>query len=164
MASLQTNFRCACVIKKLITLENNHSCKCKLVIVLRLQIECFSLCIFLFSVPLSPRFIINHPETVSCCNFLFVFTFVGDDFGRELSFKAQRDVDLENKKPKLRWDGFKMGAATLPELSDWALPIPSCSKSKVNLFPVLEDSVRHLTCIWRPFSFYKSCTGRIIAQ
>ena len=34
---------------------------------------------------LSP-FIINHPETVNCCNFLFVFTFVGD-FGRELSCK-----------------------------------------------------------------------------
>ena len=25
--------------------------------------------------------------------------------------------------------------------------------------PALKDSVRHLTCIWRPFSFYKSCNG-----
>ena len=38
------------------------------------------------SLPLSPLFIINHPETANCCNFLFVFTFVGD-FGRELSCK-----------------------------------------------------------------------------
>ena len=35
---------------------------------------------------LAPPFIINHPETVNCCNFPFVSTFVGD-FGRELSYK-----------------------------------------------------------------------------
>ena len=46
----------------------------------------FSLAFFLFSLPSSPPFIINHPDTVNCCNFPFVSTFVGD-FGRELSFK-----------------------------------------------------------------------------
>ena len=70
------------------TYENNDSCKQRLVIVLTLHIECnFSLkVLFLFSLPLSLPFIINHPETVNCCNFLFVYTFVGN-FGRELSCK-----------------------------------------------------------------------------
>ena len=40
---------------------------------------------FVFTATLSP-FIINHPETVNCCNFLFVSIFVSD-FGRELSCK-----------------------------------------------------------------------------
>ena len=40
----------------------------------------------LFSLSLSPPLIINHPETVNCCNFFFVSTFVGD-FERELSCK-----------------------------------------------------------------------------
>ena len=69
------------------TYENNDSCKQRLVIVLTLHIECnFNRKVFFFSFPLSPPFIINHPETVNCCNFLFVSTFVGD-FGRELSCK-----------------------------------------------------------------------------
>ena len=41
---------------------------------------------FSFSLSLAPPFIINHPEKVNCCNFLFVSAFVGD-FGRELSCK-----------------------------------------------------------------------------
>ena len=40
MTSLQRNFGCACVRKKAIAYENNHSCKQKLVIVLILHIEC----------------------------------------------------------------------------------------------------------------------------
>ena len=39
-----------------------------------------------FSFSLAPPFIINHPETVNCCNFLFASTSVGA-FGRELSCK-----------------------------------------------------------------------------
>ena len=68
--------------------ENNDSCKQRLVIVLTLHIECnFNLKVFIFfSFPFSPPFIISHPETVNCCNFLFVSTFVGD-FGQELSCK-----------------------------------------------------------------------------
>ena len=81
-------------------------CKQRLVIVLTLHIECnFNLKVFFFSFPHSPPFIINHLETVNCCNFLSVSTFVGD-FGGE------------------NCDGtdFKMGvAATLPELSEWTL-------------------------------------------
>ena len=41
---------------------------------------------FSFSLSFAPPFIINHPETVNRCNFLFVSTFLGD-FGRELSCK-----------------------------------------------------------------------------
>ena len=44
----------------------------------------FSLKVIFFSLSLAPPFIINHPETVNYCNFLFVSAFVGD-FGRELS-------------------------------------------------------------------------------
>ena len=85
MSSLKTNFGCACVSE--IVYENNHSCKHRLDIVLRLHIERnFSLAFFSFYCHSLPRFIINHPETVNCGIFLFVFTFVGD-FGRELSFK-----------------------------------------------------------------------------
>ena len=73
--------------KKSVTYENNDSCKQRLVIVLTLNIECnFNLKGFFLSFPPSPPFIINHPETVNCCNFLSVSTFVGD-FGRELSCK-----------------------------------------------------------------------------
>ena len=78
---------CACVRKKSIAYENNYSCKQRLVIVLRLDIECnFSLKVFFFSLLLSPPFIINHSETVNCCNVLVVSTFVGN-FERELSCK-----------------------------------------------------------------------------
>ena len=43
---------------------------------LRLHIECsFSLGLFFFSLPLCPPFIFNHPDTINCCNFLFVSTF-----------------------------------------------------------------------------------------
>ena len=75
--------------KKSVTYENNDSCKRRLVIVLTLDIECnFNLIksLFFFHVHSLPPFIINHPETVNCCNFLFVSTFEGD-FGRELSCK-----------------------------------------------------------------------------
>ena len=127
MFSLLTNVGCACVRKKSVTYENNDSCKQRLVIVLTLHIECnFNLKVFFFyfffSFPLSPAFIISHSETVNCCNFLFVSTFVGD-FGRELHCKrAARLSNLENKRRELRSDGFKMGvAATLPELSEWTL-------------------------------------------
>ena len=85
--SLETNVECACVRKKSVTYEND-SCKQRLVIVLALHIECnFNLTVLfsLFISTLSP-FIISHPETVNCCNFLFVSTFAGD-FGRELSCK-----------------------------------------------------------------------------
>ena len=37
MSNLETNFGHACVEKKSITYENNHSCKHRLVIVLRIQ-------------------------------------------------------------------------------------------------------------------------------
>ena len=85
MSSL--NFGCASVREKSVTYENNDSCKQKLIIVQTLQIEYdFSLKVFLFSLSLAPPFIINHPETVNCCNFLFASAFVGD-FGRELSCK-----------------------------------------------------------------------------
>ena len=85
MFSLQTNVGCACVRKNSVTYENDDSCKQRLVIVLTLHIEFnFNLTVFFLSFPLSPPFIINHPETVNCCNFLFVSTVVGD-FGRELS-------------------------------------------------------------------------------
>ena len=104
--------------KKSITYENNNSSKQRLVIVLTLHIECnFGFKVFVFSLPLSPPFIINHPETVNCCKFLFVSTFVGD-FGRELSYKRTARLKGED------WDGadFKIGvAATLPELSEWTL-------------------------------------------
>ena len=44
------------------------------------------------------------------------------DFGREFSFKRERDVNLENRGRKLLWADFKMGIiATLPELSEWTL-------------------------------------------
>ena len=47
----------------------------------------FSLKSLLSSLSLSLPFIINnYPETVNCCTFLFVSTFVGD-FERELSCK-----------------------------------------------------------------------------
>ena len=85
---IKQNVECACVSKKSVTYENNGSCRQRLVVVLTLHIECnFNLKVFFpFSFPLSPPFIISHPETVNCCNFLFVSTFVGD-FGRELSCK-----------------------------------------------------------------------------
>ena len=74
-------------MKKSVTYENNDFCKQRLVIVLTLHIECnFNLKVFFSSFPLSPPFIISHPETVNCCNFLFVSAFVGD-FGQELSCK-----------------------------------------------------------------------------
>ena len=47
-------------------------------------------------------FIINNPETVNCCNFLFVSTSEGN-FGL---VSVQRVCNLENKSRKLRWDGF----------------------------------------------------------
>ena len=71
------------------TYENNDSCKQRLVIVWTLYIENdFSLKVFFshYCMHSLPPFIINRPETVNCCNFLFVSTFVGD-FGRELSCK-----------------------------------------------------------------------------
>ena len=87
MSSLKTNFGCVSVRKKSITDENNDSCKQRLLIVRTLHIEYdFSLKSFLFSLSLAPAFIINHPETVNCCNFLFVSTSEGN-FGRELSCK-----------------------------------------------------------------------------
>ena len=87
MSSLLTNFGCASVGKKSITYENNDSCKQRLLTVRTLHIEYdFSLKVFFFSLSLAPPFIIKHPETVNCCNFLFVSTFVGD-FGREMSCK-----------------------------------------------------------------------------
>ena len=59
--------------------------KQRLVIVRALHIEYdFSLKSFLFSLSLAPPSIIKHPETVNCCNFVSVPTFVGD-FGQELS-------------------------------------------------------------------------------
>ena len=77
---------CMPVSKKSVTYENNDSCKQRLVVVLTLHVEYnFNLKGF-FSFPLCFQFIISHPETVNCCNFLFVSTFVGD-FGRELSCK-----------------------------------------------------------------------------
>ena len=85
--------------KKSITYENNDSYK-QMLIVVTLHIECnFSLKVFFFPLSLSPPFIINHPETANCCNFLSVSTFVGD-FGQELSLSLQRDYNLENKR---RW-------------------------------------------------------------
>ena len=75
---------CASVREKSITYENNDSCKQRLVIVRTLHIKYdFSLKVFFFRYH---SFIINHQETVNCCNFLFVSTFVGD-FGRELLCK-----------------------------------------------------------------------------
>ena len=90
-----------------LTYENNDSCEQRLVIVLTLHIECnFNLKkVFCLSFPLSPSFIINHPETVNCCNFLFVSTFVGN-VGGNCFVSLQRDCNLENKRRKLRWDGF----------------------------------------------------------
>ena len=65
-----------------IIIRANH----RWVIVLRLHIESnFSLA-FIFFHWYYPPFIINRPEKVNCCNFLFVFTFVGD-FGPEFSLK-----------------------------------------------------------------------------
>ena len=74
--------------EEIVTYENNDLCKQRLVIVLTLHIECnFNLKVFSFFFHShSPPFIISHPETVNCCNFLFVSTFVGH-FGRELSCK-----------------------------------------------------------------------------
>ena len=63
----------------------------KLIHVLKLHVEYnFNLKVFFLISTLSP-FIISHQETVNCCNFLFVSTFVGD-FGRELS--CERAVRL----------------------------------------------------------------------
>ena len=77
---------CADIKEKSLAFENNDSCKQRLVIVVTLHVECnFSLKVY-FSLPFSPLFIINHPETVNCCHFLFVSTDVGD-FGGELSCK-----------------------------------------------------------------------------
>ena len=76
---------CICY-EESVTYENNDSCNQRPVIVLTLHIECnFNLKVFL-SFPVSPPFIINHPETVTCGNILFVSTLVGD-FERELSCK-----------------------------------------------------------------------------
>ena len=87
MFSLYTNVEFSCVRKKSVTYENNDSGTQRLVIVLTLHSECnFNLKVFFFSFPLFPPFIVSHPDTVNCCNFLFVSTFVGD-FGRELSCK-----------------------------------------------------------------------------
>ena len=84
MSSLLAIFGCESVRGKSITYQNNDSCKQKLVIVRKLHIEYdFSLKFSFFTITRSP-FIINHPETLNCCNVLFVSTFVGD-FGRELS-------------------------------------------------------------------------------
>ena len=96
---------CMCK-EEIITYENNDTCKQSSVIVLTRHIECdFSLKVFFFfSLPLSPPFIINHPETANWCNFLFVSTFVGD-FGEHCLISVQRDCNLENKRRKLRWDG-----------------------------------------------------------
>ena len=70
-----------------ITYENNDSCRPRLVIVLNFILNVIlGLKFSFFSLPLSPPLIINHPETVNCCHFLFVSAFVGD-FGRELSCK-----------------------------------------------------------------------------
>ena len=78
-----------CMCKISVTYENNDSCKQRLVVVLTLHIELnFNLIVFFFFHFNSlPPFIISHPETVNCCNFLFVSTFVVD-FGRELSCKG----------------------------------------------------------------------------
>ena len=112
---------CMCQ-EEMSSLENNDSCKQRLVIVLTLHIEChFNLKVFFSSFPLSPPFIISHPETVKCCNFLFV-SILWENLGENCLVSVQRDCNLENKRRKLRWDGFKMGvAATLPELSEWTL-------------------------------------------
>ena len=70
--------------------ENNDSCKQRLVNVLTLNTECnfslFKKFLFFITIPLSSPFIINIPETVNCCNFHFLSTFVGN-LGRELSCK-----------------------------------------------------------------------------
>ena len=91
---------------------------CRLVIVRTCHIEYLSLKVLFFKNHSLP-FIINHPETVNCCNFSFVSTFVGD-FGRELSSKRAARLILRIKGKNCDWTDFKMGvAATLPELSEW---------------------------------------------
>ena len=89
---------------KSITYENNDSCKQKLVIVRKLHIEYdLSLKVFFFTITHSP-FIINHPETVNCCNFLFVPP-LWAILGENCLVSVLLDCNLENKRRKLRWDG-----------------------------------------------------------
>ena len=72
---------------------------------------------FSISLSLAPRFNVSHLETVNFCNFLCFYL-----CGRLWARIACSENNLEDKGRKLRWDGFKIGvAATLPELSEWAL-------------------------------------------
>ena len=104
-------------MKKSVTYENNDSCKQRLVIVLTLHIERnFNLKVFFSSFPLSPPFIINHPETVNCPLSLLLWATLGEN----CLVSVQRDCNLENKRRNCDGTDFKMGvAATLPEISEW---------------------------------------------
>ena len=102
------------------TYENNDSCKQRLTIVRHFILNVTSIfkVLFLFSLPLSPPFIINHPETVIAVIFSLSLTFWAT-LGENCVVSVQRDCNLGEN-----CDGtdFKIGvAATLPELSEWTL-------------------------------------------
>ena len=86
---------------------NNDSCKQRLVILLMLHSQCnFNLKVFC-SFPLSPPFIISHPETVNWGNFLLVCTSVGD-FGRDLSCKRAWTLNISIRKENMYFFASKI--------------------------------------------------------
>ena len=130
MSSLQTRLRCACITKKSIIYGNNRSCKHRLAIVLRLHIEYnSSLAFSFFTVTLSP--VQHQPSRYSELleSVLLSLTLLAT-LGENCLLSVQRDLNFENKRRKLRQDGFYDGrrgrgvggcAATVPEISEWTL-------------------------------------------
>ena len=111
-----------CVRKKSITYENNRSCKHRLVIVLRLHIECnFSLAFFFFHYHSLPRSL----STIQIQKIAVIFSLflpLWATLGEKCLLSVQRDVKFENKGRKLLWADFKMGVtSTLPQPSEWTL-------------------------------------------
>ena len=104
MSSLLTNVGYACITKKSITYENNHSCKHRLFIVMRLHIEC----------NLSFAFLFFHCHSLPCSfsttqrqEIAVIFSFSSwATLGENCLLSMHREVNLENKRRKLRWDGY----------------------------------------------------------
>ena len=69
-----------------------------------------------FLLPLSPPFIINHPETVTLFLSLPLWAALGDKACSETVIRRMTGENCDGTD-------FKMGViATLPELSEWTLP------------------------------------------
>ena len=115
----------------IIEFQSRPTKKNRTIIVLTLYIECnFSLKVFFFFFTTS--FSPVHPETVNCCIFPFVSTFVAT-WGKRCLVSVQRDCNLENKGKNCSGTDFKIEvAATLPELSDWTLTSVLATLSDTN--------------------------------